>query len=107
MQSRRDRWQEDIFVACPLSDLVPDDHILKRVDEVLDLDWLHEEVAECYCQNNGRPSIDPESALRLMLAGFLEGIFFTLGDEGHHHSGSFSLLSFIFRSLPARAIALT
>ncbi len=74
MQSRRDRWQEDIFVACPLSDLVPDDHILKLVDRVLDLDWLHDEVADCYCQNNGRPSIDPESALRLMLAGFLEGI---------------------------------
>ena len=46
MQSRRDRWQEDIFVACPLSDLIPDDHLLKRVDKVLDLDWLHEEVAE-------------------------------------------------------------
>lgn len=74
MQSRRDRWQEDIFVACPLRDLVPDDHIFKRVDAVLDLDWLHEEVADCYCQDNGRPSIDPESALRLMLAGFLEGI---------------------------------
>jgi transposase len=74
MQSRRDRWQEDIFVACPLSDLIPDDHILKRVDKVLDLDWLHDEVAECYCQDNGRPSIDPESALRLMLAGFLDGI---------------------------------
>jgi transposase len=74
MQSKRDRWQEDIFIACPLRDLVPHDHLLKRVDAVLDLEWLHEEVAQCYCQNNGRPSIDPESAVRLMLAGFLEGI---------------------------------
>ncbi len=74
MQSKRIRWQEDIFVACALRDLVPDDHILRRMDEVLDLDWLHEEVAPCYCQNNGRASIDPESALRLMLAGFVEGI---------------------------------
>lgn len=74
MQGKQDRWQEDIFVACPLSRLVPDDHILKRVDRVLDLSWLHKEVRDCYCQNNGRASIDPESALRLMLAGYLEGI---------------------------------
>lgn len=74
MEGKKDRWQEDIFVACSLSRLVPDDHLLKRVDRVMDLSWLHEEVKDCYCRNNGRASIDPESALRLMLAGYLEGI---------------------------------
>lgn len=73
MQSRKD-WQEDLFVASPLRALVPDDHILKRVDAILDLSWLHEAVRGCYCQDNGRPSIDPECALRLMLAGFFQGI---------------------------------
>jgi len=73
LQSRNER-QEDLFVAGPLRDLVPDDHILKRVDAILDLSWLHEAVRECYCQDNGRPSIAPESALRLMLAGFFQGI---------------------------------
>jgi len=57
-----------------LRELVPDDHILRRVDRVLDLSWLRQEVADCYCPDNGRPSIDPEAALRLMLAGYLEGI---------------------------------
>ncbi len=74
MVGNQDRWREDIFVACPLRDLVPDDHILKRVDRVLDLSWLRAEVADCYCSDNGRPSIDPEAALRLMLAGFFAGI---------------------------------
>jgi len=74
MQSRKDRRQEDLFVALPLRDLVPEDHILKRVDAILDLSWLHDEVRGRYCQDNGRPSIDPESALRLMLAGFFQGI---------------------------------
>lgn len=73
MQSRKD-WQEDLFVGSPLRELVPEDHILKRVDAVLDLSWLHEAVRGCYCQSNGRPSIDPECALRLMLAGFFQGI---------------------------------
>jgi transposase len=70
------RWQEDLFVAGPLSSLIPEDHILKQVDKVLDLSWLRKEVADLYCSNNGRPSIDPESGLRLMLAGFFEGIVF-------------------------------
>jgi transposase len=53
---------------------VPEDHILKRVHAVLDLAWLREDVRDCYCDDNGRPSIDPESAVRLMLAGFFQGI---------------------------------
>ena len=74
MIGRQERWQEELFVAGPLRELVPDEHILKRVDKVLDLSWLREEVRDSYCEENGRPSIDPEAAVRLMLAGFFEGI---------------------------------
>jgi transposase len=45
-----------------------------RVDHVLDLNWLPSEVAGLYCADNGRPGIDPEVAVRLILAGFLLGI---------------------------------
>jgi transposase len=48
--------------------------VLARVDRVLDLSWLREEVTDCYCANDGRSGIDPEAALRLMLAGLLTGI---------------------------------
>jgi hypothetical protein len=51
--------------------LVPDEHVLARVDRVLDLSWLRDEVTDCYCANDGRPGIDPEAAVRLMLAGLL------------------------------------
>ena len=74
MQTKKDRWQEDLFVSGPLSSLVPEDHLFKRVDKVLDFSWLHDAVRGCYCQDNGAPSVDPELALRLMLAGFFEGI---------------------------------
>ena len=70
----QERWQEDLFVAGPLSSLIPDDHILKQVDKVLDLSWLRRDVSEVYCHTNGRPGIDPEAAVRLMLAGFFQGI---------------------------------
>jgi transposase len=74
MLGSQERWQEDLFVAAPLSSLIPDDHILKRVDAVLDFSWLREEVQDLYCSDNGRPGIDPEAAVRLMLAGFFHGI---------------------------------
>ena len=74
MIGNQKRWQEDLFVAGPLSSLIPDDHILKLVDQVLDLSWLRDEVKDLYCSDNGRPGIDPEAAVRLMLAGFFQGI---------------------------------
>ena len=40
-----------------LEQLVPKNHVLARVDRVLDLGWLHEEVADCYCPRNARPGI--------------------------------------------------
>ena len=54
--------------------MIPDDHVLVRVDTVLELDRLPSEVHGLYCADNGRPGIDPEVAIRLMLAGFLLGI---------------------------------
>lgn len=74
MIGNQQRWQEDLFVAGPLSNLIPNDHILKLVDKAIDLSWLRQEVSDCYNETMGRPSIDPESALRLMLAGYFQGI---------------------------------
>ena len=74
MLGRRERRQLEFFVCGSLRDLVPDDHVLARVDRVLDLSWLVGEVGELYAPDVGRPGIEPEAAVRLMLAGFLLGI---------------------------------
>lgn len=74
MLGRKDRDQLALFITGSLRQLIPDDHILVRVDAALDLSWLRAEVADLYCSDNGRPGIDPEVAVRLMLAGFLIGI---------------------------------
>ena len=66
MQTRRERRHEDLFITVPLGELVPKDHILRCIDGVLDFGWLHDKLRDCYCPDNGRPSIDPESALRAM-----------------------------------------
>jgi transposase len=74
MLGRQERGQDDLFVAGSLKDLIPDDHILKRVNRVVDLSWLRDEVRDRYDEQQGRPSIDPEAAVRLMLAGLFHGI---------------------------------
>ena len=74
MLGRRARGQLELIMAGSLRDLIPDDHVLVRVDRVLDLGWLRAEVADCYAAETGRPGIDPETALRLMLAGLPLGI---------------------------------
>lgn len=78
MLERRSREQLAFFLCGSLRDLVPDDHVLARVARVLELSWIPDEGAEVYAPGTGRPAIDPaidpEAALRLMLAGFLPGI---------------------------------
>ena len=74
MLGHKDRDQLELFIAGSLWQLVPEDHFLARMDCVFDLGWLGEEVADCYCTDNGRPGIDPEVAVRLLLAGLLLGI---------------------------------
>src|SRR3712207_419531 len=73
-RERRERRQPGLFVACSLRELLSDNHVLVRVGRVLDLGWLRAEVEPLYRTDAGRPGIDPEAAVRLMLAGLLLGI---------------------------------
>jgi transposase len=74
MLGRRERDQLELFITGSLRQFIPDEHVLARVDRVLDVSWLRGEVSDCYCLDDGRPGIDPEAAIRLMLAGLLIGI---------------------------------
>ena len=59
MIGTQDRWQGELFLVGSLRDLIPDDHLLRRIDKHLDLQWLRKDVADCHCEDNGRPGIDP------------------------------------------------
>jgi transposase len=63
-----------LFIPGSLRSFIPDDHILVQVEAILDLSWLRDEVRDLYDTRGGRPSIPPESAVRLMLAGFFLGL---------------------------------
>ena len=74
MLGHKERDQLELFITGSVRQLIPDEHVLARVDRVLDLSWLRRDIADCYCLDDGRPGIDPEVAVRLMLAGLLIGI---------------------------------
>ena len=74
MQTKRERSQQELTLLPPLETLIPSDYHLRRLNKVLDLRFVHEALRDRYCQNNGRPSIDPEVVIRLFLIQAIEGI---------------------------------
>jgi hypothetical protein len=49
---------------------VPPDHLACRIDAVLDLSWVHKELAPYY-SHTGRPSMDPVLMIRMLIVGFV------------------------------------
>lgn len=63
--------QGQMFQYIQLEDLVPQDHLLRRIRAVLDLKAIYKATEGCYSANRGRPSVDPTVAFRMMLLGYL------------------------------------
>ena len=74
MQTKRDNSQQRLILLPPLEEMIPREHRLRRLQRVLDLSFVHEAVRGRYCQDNGRPSIDPEVIIRLFLLQAIYGI---------------------------------
>jgi len=74
MQTKRERVQQAMMLLPPLETFIPEDHRLRKLNRVLDLCFVHDAVREKYCQDNGRPSIDPEVVVRLFLIQAMHGI---------------------------------
>lgn len=70
---RLESGQDRLFYDVRLDDLVPSDHLVRRIDAVLDLSWLHGELGSYY-SHTGRPSVDPELMLRMLIVGYVFAI---------------------------------
>jgi len=57
-----------------IEDLVPMDHFLRKLDAIIDFSFIYDVVRKLYCENNGRPGIDPVVLVKYLLVGFLFGI---------------------------------
>jgi transposase len=64
---------EALFYYFRLEDQVPETHLLRLVDKHISVAFVREKLRESY-SDMGRPSIDPELLLRILLIGYLYGI---------------------------------
>ena len=72
MMGRHTR-SESLFYYFRLEDQVPANHLLRLIDTHIDFSFVHEQLEAIY-SDTGRPSIDPELLLRIVLIGYLYGI---------------------------------
>ncbi len=73
MMGERVGSQDRLFYEFCLEDRVPSDHLLRKIDAVLDLSWLRTELSPYY-SHTGCPSIDPELMIRMLLIGYCYSI---------------------------------
>src|SRR5947209_4575859 len=64
---------KSLFYYFRLEDQIPEDHLLRLIDQHIDLSFVRERLKNFYSWT-GRPSMDPEILLRLLLVGYLYGI---------------------------------
>ena len=73
MMGERQGRQERLFYEFCLEDRIPADHLLRKIDKVLDLGWLCAELVPFY-SHTGRPSVDPELMIRMLIVGYCYSI---------------------------------
>lgn len=57
-----------------LEQLVPQNHLVRKIDAAIDFEFIRDEVRHLYCKDNGRPPVDPVRLFKIMLLGYLFGV---------------------------------
>jgi transposase len=70
MMGRREDSQVQFLYAFDLDKVVPADHLVRQIDAILDLSWVHRELRPYY-SHTGWPSIDPVLMIRMLLVGYV------------------------------------
>ena len=73
MLGRSGRDQGQLFYSFNLEEVVPDDHLVRAIADVLDLSWVRAELAPHYSAL-GRPSIDRVLMIRMLVVGYVFAI---------------------------------
>src|ERR671937_2196688 len=73
MMGRLNHDQEQLLYSFHLDEAVPHDHPVRKIAAVLDLSWVHSDLAPFY-PKMGRPSIDPELMIRMLIIGYVFAI---------------------------------
>ena len=63
-----------------LENMVPQEHLLRKIDAAIDFKKIYEFVEDLYCEDNGRPSVDPVVLFKIVLIQHIYGIPFLRGN---------------------------
>lgn len=72
-----EEWKKDgrrDIVMVDLEALVPKDHLLRKIEKIMDYEWLYERLSPYYCHDVGRPGTDPVVLIKMVLIQHLFGI---------------------------------
>lgn len=56
-----------------IEELVPKDHLLRKIERVIDFEFIREKVKDLYCADNGRPAVDPVVLFKMLFLGYIYG----------------------------------
>ena len=73
MLSKKENIQNELILYT-MEDLVPEDNLYRKIDKYIDFSFIYDEVKDLYCQDNGRPSIDPVVLFKLVFIEALDGL---------------------------------
>ena len=62
------------IIFMPMEEMVPKDSLFRKIDKYIDFTFIYEEVKDLYCEDNGRPSVDPVVLFKLVFIQAIEGI---------------------------------
>lgn len=74
---RVEGWKKDNRKEVVITDvegIVPKDHLLRKIERVMDYEWLYERMRSYYSSDNGRPGTDPVVLIKMVLIQHLFGI---------------------------------
>lgn len=73
MTKNADKKREQMMMFS-MDSMVPQDHMLRLIDKAINWNFIYDLVEDKYCQNNGRPSMDPVMLIKIPFIQYLYGI---------------------------------
>ena len=70
----KEKSERNTLEMVSVETLVPQDHLLRKIDSAVDFTHIYDFVEELYCADNGRPSVDPVVLFKMVLIQHLYGI---------------------------------
>lgn len=74
MMTKQDSRRRNEMQVVDMESMIPEDHLVRKIDAVIDFEFIREMVKGLYSEDNGRPSIDPVELIKIVFVQFLFGI---------------------------------